>query len=81
MNDTDLIVWMKSSVPPNFRKLHRTIDIDLQKGDVVNVTIYNGFPVDDVNAKKSFVLATTTWAGGKNTFLAWVYMADGQNWR
>ncbi len=46
----------------------------MKEGDEIKVTIYNWFPVDDVDAKKYIVLSTTTWVGGKNTFLAWVFI-------
>jgi len=70
----EFIVWMRTSGLPDFRKLHRIIDKDLKKDDVITLKVNNVFPVDAFSGEKRIVLSTTTWIGGKNQFLGWAYI-------
>jgi len=74
--DEDFIVWMRTAGLPNFKKLYRIIDTDLSPG-TYSVDITNHYPVSDFSGKKSVVLSTTTWIGGKNSFLGWAYIVVG----
>eukprot|EP01133_Synstelium_polycarpum_P006814 gene6814-7919_t len=74
--DEDFIVWMRTAGLPRFKKLYRIINQDIKKGEVV-VEVKSNYPVRSFEGKKSIVLSTTTWIGGKNTFLGWAYIVVG----
>ncbi|GKV36928.1 hypothetical protein SLEP1_g45012 [Rubroshorea leprosula] len=65
----DLIVWMRTSALPSFRKLYGRIEEDLEADDVVFVTLMNNYNTYSFGGKKKLVLSTTGWLGGKNDFL------------
>jgi len=74
--DEDFIVWMRTAGLPNFKKLYRIIDQDLAPG-TYSVDIANNYPVSSFNGRKLVVLSTTTWIGGKNSFLGWAFIVVG----
>jgi len=74
--DEDFIVWMRTAGLPDFKKLYRIIDQDIQPG-TYTVLIRNSYPVHEFKGQKHVVLSTTTWIGGKNTFLGYAYIVVG----
>jgi len=70
-NDTDFMVWMRTAALPNFRKLHRIIMIPLE--GTIYVDVQQNFPVKQFQGRKSIVITTASWFGGKNLFLSICY--------
>lgn len=60
---------------PNFRKLWGLVD-KLEQGNY-RVTIANNWPVSQFNGEKLFVISQTSFFGGKNVFLSYMYMGLG----
>jgi len=76
LEDEDFIVWMRTAGLPDFKKLYRIIDQDIPAG-TYTVRIRSHYPVDAFQGKKHVVLSTTTWIGGKNSFLGYAYIVVG----
>eukprot|EP01083_Nonionella_stella_P071828 193175_1 len=87
--DQDLIVWMRTAALPTFRKLYRVIRklpnsdgsqstlTAIPAGSTIQLTITNFFRVEEFDGKKSIVLSTNSFLGGKNDFLGLAYIIVG----
>jgi len=76
VEDERFMVWMRASATPNFRKVWAKINSNLAAG-TYTVSITNNWHVNVFSGKKYFILAKTNGLGGKNYFLATVYIIMG----
>ena len=78
VQDEDFIVWTRPGTGSTVRKLYRIIkNQNLKKDDVLRFNVTNIWNATAFDGKKSLVLSTMSWNGGKNVFLGWAGLAAG----
>lgn len=71
------VVWMRIAAQPSFRKLYGWIDQPIGAGEVLSFQINANYVVTRFRGSKSLVVSTTSIFGGRNEFLAPVFVGVG----
>lgn len=73
------MAWMQPQAFPNFRKLFGTIEADSQWPANVSLLfrVRSGFDVESFGGTKGIVVASDSWTGALNPYLAALYLATG----
>jgi LEM3 (ligand-effect modulator 3) family / CDC50 family len=71
------IVWMRIATQPNFRKLYGWIDQPIRKGEELTFSVASNFVVTRFQGSKALVVSTTSIFGGRNPYLAPVFIWVG----
>lgn len=75
-NDQDFMVWSRTAALPDFSKLYRIINTDLEPGEYL-LDVEEYYDTASFKGEKHFVLATASWLGGKHTLLGGALLAVG----
>ena len=71
------IVWMRIATQPNFRKLYGWIDQPIFEGTTLTFQIQSNWVVTRFKGSKALVISTTSIFGGRNPYLAPVFIYVG----
>lgn len=71
------IVWMRIATQPSFRKLYGWIDQPIAAGTVLTFRIHSNYVVTRFRGSKTLLLGTTSVFGGRNPYLAPVFLWSG----
>jgi hypothetical protein len=77
VDNEHFIVWMRPAALPNFRKLYGRIEKDIPAGSQLKFDVTAHYPVSGFDGKKSLVISTLSFMGGKNPFLGVAYIVVG----
>lgn len=83
IDDEDMLVWMRTAMSKNFKKLHRKITYTkggyegLKKDDVLQIDIRTFFPTKPFHGQKSVVISTSSRLGGANVWFWRLYLITG----
>jgi len=75
------LVWMRTAALPKFRKLYGYIPDSqfktITKGSVLTFEIETNWVVSGFAGRKSLVVTESSYMGGRNDFVGWLYIGVG----
>lgn len=77
VNNEHFVVWMRIAAQPSFRKLYAWINQPIPKGEVLSFQINANYVVTRFGGSKSLIVSTTSIFGGRNNFLAPLFIGVG----
>lgn len=73
VDNPNFVVWNRQAARPDFRKLYRIIEDDIPKAAAIEISVENNYD-ETFDGKKSVVISTSSWIGGKNAPLGTAYL-------